>query len=264
MISVRKLHAMPQDTALRRCLRQLESLERQFPFDSLERTYLNELLVWLGSVCPELQAAIDIFSVQDQGQDLKYALFELRSRLQSHLGMEPAEWDLYKSVPEERAGDLETEVNGPLAGVSLYLDGIRSPFNLGSIIRSASAFGCRELLLSPLTVSEEHPRVQRSAMGCRLAMRRMDHGELLEQDVPIALLETGGSRIHEFSPSGQRLILVLGSEELGIHPGLLRAVPVRLSIPLYGPKASLNVGVAAGAALSCLEPIMQGWTSVNE
>ncbi|GAB6088649.1 TrmH family RNA methyltransferase [Spirochaeta dissipatitropha] len=261
MISVRKLQAMPLNTALRRCLRQLESLERQFPLDSLELTYLKELLAWLASVCPELGAAIDLFLGQELDQE--YAFFDLRSRLQGFLGMEPAEWDLYPPAHNESSGLVMEGGNGPLAGVSLYLDGIRSPFNLGSIIRSAAAFGCRELLLSPLTVSEHHPRARRSAMGCRIALRRMDHDELLDQDRAIALLETGGTRIHDFAPLDRHLILVLGSEELGIHPGLLRAVPVRLGIPLYGSKASLNVGVAAGAALSCLEPLMRGWTSGN-
>lgn len=137
----------------------------------------------------------------------------------------------------------------------MYAEDIRSPFNLGSIFRTAEAFGAEKVLVSPLCVSPEHQRAQRSAMGCTeyLPWEVMGLANL-PADVPVFALETGGTPIDEFA-FPEHGIVIVGSEELGISPeALARARYGRVSIPMYGIKASLNVGVAFGI-------LMQYWSA---
>jgi len=171
-------------------------------------------------------------------------------------GSFPAEWDLI--VPGSASAEFTAtgSVSRPyFPGIYAYAEDIRSPFNLGSIFRTAEAFGAERLFISPLCVPPEHPRALRSAMGCveyipweRRAL------EDLSEDMPIFALETGGTPIEEFD-FPERGMVIIGSEELGISPeGLERATYGRVSIPMKGIKASLNVGVAFGI-------LMQSWTA---
>ena len=140
-------------------------------------------------------------------------------------------------------------------GVAVYAEDIRSPFNLGSIFRTAEAFGAERVIVSPLCAPPEHPRAVRSAMGCIdwLPWERLSL-DALPADVPVFALETGGTPIDEFAFPDTGIVIV-GSEELGVSPeGLARASYGRVSIPMKGIKASINVGVAFGI-------LMQEWTA---
>jgi TrmH family RNA methyltransferase len=175
-----------------------------------------------------------------------------RHALLAAIGTFPAEWDLMMG-PEGVAPTLTQRRFFP--GVQAYAEDIRSPFNLGSIFRTAEAFGAERVLLSPLCVPPTHPRAQRSSMGCidYLPWEQLPLADLPE-DVPVFALETGGTPIEEFA-FPERGIVIVGSEELGISPeGLARATYGRVSIPMTGLKASLNVGVAFGV-------LMQAWTA---
>ncbi|AFG36333.1 TrmH family RNA methyltransferase [Spirochaeta africana] len=267
MIALRKLQRMPLETALRHVVRQLEAAERTAVLDAAWRLYLRSLLQWVSEVVPPQQARSMRLSVclellahtrpgsADVSELLIRELNTVRHVLQMQLGLEPAEWDL-----PIQAGGAANATASPLRELDLYLDGIRSPFNLGSILRTAAALGVHGLLLSPDTVDPAHRRAVRSAMGCSLPLQRMERQELIESGRQVVALETGGMDIREYRPLQRDFVLVLGSEELGIHPELLQAADQRLSVPMYGTKASLNVGVAAGAALYA---IMTGLSRVN-
>jgi TrmH family RNA methyltransferase len=111
------------------------------------------------------------------------------------------------------------------------------------------------MFISPLCVPPSHPRAQRSAMGTMdyLPCEELSLAEL-PADVPVFALETGGTPIGEFR-FPEKGIVILGSEELGVSPeGLARASYGRVTIPMTGIKASLNVGVAFGI-------LMQAWTA---
>lgn len=170
------------------------------------------------------------------------------------IGTFPAEWDLiHPSAAAAR--DPASPRTAAFPGISVYAEDIRSPFNLGSVFRTAEAYGAARVLVSPLCVGPDHPRAVRSAMGSvdLLPWERRSLDEL-DRDIPVFALETGGTPIDEFDfPS--RGVVILGSEELGVSPeALVRADYGRVSIPMYGSKASLNVGVAFGV-------LMQAWTA---
>ncbi len=190
-------------------------------------------------------------AAQGSGPELAYRLCNTcRHALLSAAGAVPAEWDLI--VPGDPSGSASRSY---FPGVTVYAEDIRSPFNIGSIFRTAEAFGAERVIVSPLCVPPEHPRAARSAMGALdwLPWERLSLDEL-PRDVPVFALETGGTPIEEFD-FPERGIVIVGSEELGISPeGLARADYGRVSIPMKGIKASVNVGVAFGV-------LMQAWTN---
>lgn len=183
-----------------------------------------------------------------------------KNHLLKIIGALPAEWDLViapHSAPRDSSGALVQRQF--YSGVNVYAEDIRSPFNLGSIFRTAEAFGAEKVLLSPFCVDAEHPRAKRSAMGCidSIPFERTSL-DALPKDVPVFALETGGTPIGEFV-FPKNGICIIGSEELGVSPdALARATYGRVTIPLCGIKASLNVGVAFGVLMSAWVESLRG------
>lgn len=171
-------------------------------------------------------------------------LARLRFRLARHLGIEAADWDF--QAPPDRQGEVQR------FPFSVWLDDLRSPFNVGSIIRTAEAYGFEAVVHSQDTPGTEHPRTKRTAMGTE---HFLEVSPLAIRDVqarwahrPVFALELGGTPVDDFEFPAEGLVLV-GSEELGLSPEALAwadASAGRVSLPLYGRKASLNVGVAFG------------------
>ncbi|MBO4705593.1 MAG: TrmH family RNA methyltransferase [Spirochaetaceae bacterium] len=184
-----------------------------------------------------------------------------RNHLLAIIGTFPAEWDLViaphnQTAPDEFASESRAEKRDFFPGLYVYAEDIRSPFNLGSIFRTAEAFGAEKLFISPFCTPPEHPRAVRSAMGCDklLPWERKPLDEVIAElpnDVAVFSLETGGTDISEFKFPKKGLVII-GSEELGISPDALsKATYGCVTIPMKGMKASLNVGVAFGVLMQC-------------
>ena len=182
---------------------------------------------------------------------LPFILEDLHHALLSALGSEPSDWDF---VDEEGSLDLSKRV---LLPHTLILDRLRSPFNVGSIFRSADSFGIREIWLVEGTASVEHPRAVKSARGCidTVSFCWFSESALIEKlttsSIPLFALELGGTDLESFAfPSPGAA--VIGSEEMGVSPALLGLCDQslgRASIALGGTKGSLNVSVATGIML---------------
>lgn len=167
------------------------------------------------------------------------------------LGAEPADWDFVRDEDGVMTLDASARRTWP---VTLVLDRIRSPFNVGSIFRAADSFGVERIVLIEGTASPEHNRARRTSRGTGMtvAWSYMSEADALDMlkgaDIPVVALEVGGTPVGEFDfpPAGYAII---GSEELGISPGILRAAGFRVGIPMAGSKGSLNVAVSAGIFL---------------
>ena len=172
-----------------------------------------------------------------------------RNILLKAAGTFPAEWDFIHPEGAKAAAEPRRFHEGIFA----FLEDIRSPFNVGSIFRTAEAFGAEKLFLSPGCAPPDHPRARRSAMGSigflPWETRALDD---LPEGLELFALETGGTAIDGFL-FPKRGIVIIGSEELGASPEALEKAASRVSIPLCGIKASLNVGVAFGV-------LMEAWT----
>ncbi len=176
-----------------------------------------------------------------------------RNALLSIIGTFPAEWDLVIAPHSTEKSSVEKRNFFP--GVNVYAEDIRSPFNLGSIFRTAEAMGCEKVFISPQCTDPSQTNAIRSAMGCieTLGYTRCTLDEL-EKESEIFVLETGGTPVQEFEFPRQGTVII-GSEELGVSPEALSKAKGRIvTIPMTGLKASLNVGVAFGI-------LMQEWTN---
>lgn len=224
------------------------SMTREDYTKTLVRIVLNDPAL-LPEAKQELQALLDT-----KPFDERRACNCARNNLLAILGSFPAEWDLViapHANPKDDNGVVKQRDFYP--GVCVYAEDIRSPFNLGSIFRTAEAMGAEKVYISPLCTAPDHPRALRSGMGCieTLGWERKSLDEL-PADVPVFTLETGGTPLSEFV-FPKKGICIIGSEELGVSPaGLARATYGCVSIPMKGLKASLNVGVAFGI-------LMQKW-----
>ncbi len=182
---------------------------------------------------------------------LPFILEDMHHTLLSALGSEPSDWDFV-----DRQGSLDASMRVVLPHI-LILDRLRSPFNVGSIFRSADSFGIEQIWLVEGTASVTHPRAAKSARGCidTVAYQYFSEsaliGKIVDTDIPLFALELGGSDLEAFHfPSSGAA--VIGSEEMGVSPALLSLCDQslgRVSIALGGTKGSLNVSVASGIML---------------
>lgn len=182
-----------------------------------------------------------------------------RNHLLAIIGTFPAEWDLVIAPhPALKNEDGTVKERDFYPGIAVYAEDIRSPFNIGSIFRTAEAMGAQKVYISPCCVDPEQPRAVRSGMGCieTMGYERCSLDQL-PADIPVFALETGGTDINDFD-FPEKGICIIGSEELGVSPeALKRATYGRVTIPMKGLKASLNVGVAFGI-------LMQKWVEFLE
>lgn len=148
-----------------------------------------------------------------------------------------------------RRGDSEAGRGQQIPSVVL-LHNIRSAFNVGSIFRTAECLGFEKVYLTGYTPTPEHRAVVKTAMNTddEMPWEKMELIEaiegLREQGYQIIALETGESAEDLFSFSfAEKSALVLGNEQFGLSSEVLQLADRVLSVPVFGKKNSLNVGV---------------------
>ena len=142
--------------------------------------------------------------------------------------------------------------------LSLVIDGIQDPGNLGTIIRLADWFGIKQIICSSDTVDVYNPKTVQASMGA-IARVKVYYKSLTDwldeiEGIPVygAFLE--GNNIYKEALSSNGLI-VMGNEGNGISPSVEDRITHKLHIPNYPPETetteSLNVAVAT--AIVCSE-----------
>ncbi len=154
-------------------------------------------------------------------------------------------------------------------GITLCLDGIQDPGNMGTILRLADWFGITCLVCSPDTADVFNPKVVQASMGA-LARVKVMYTDLPEfcrkaaekYSLPVYGTYMKGDNLYTTSLPDKALI-IMGNEGTGIRPETETLVTHRLTIPSF-PRGratgmeSLNVGVAT--AIVCSEFKRQQWT----
>jgi TrmH family RNA methyltransferase len=143
----------------------------------------------------------------------------------------------------------------PPRGLTLCLDGVQDPGNLGTILRTAAWFGVTQVVCSPGCADCFNPKVVQSAMGAlfRVPVSVLPLDEYLRGLPPG--VDISGAFLEGDSAYGQSLhepaVLILGNEARGISADLCLHIRRRISIPRFGSGESLNVAMAA--AILCSE-----------
>lgn len=133
----------------------------------------------------------------------------------------------------------------PLKGVQIYLENIRSAHNVGSIVRTAEAFGLGPLFFCPKTAFIDHPKVKDTAMGCEKWLECKIAGNFDKLPRPLIVFETSkiAESLNEFH-FPKSFTVAFGNEEYGCSQELLKTADSIVKIPLRGKKNSLNVANA--------------------
>lgn len=139
--------------------------------------------------------------------------------------------------------------------VSLMLDGIQDPGNLGTIIRIADWFGISNIICSHDCADAYAPKVVQSTMGSIARVNVLYTGLVewvqREGSLPLYAATLDGQSLNELQPVKEGII-VTGNESKGISPALLELCRHRVTIPRLGHAESLNAAVATGIILSHL------------
>ena len=274
MIPVYKLQKLHFSQKVRKIAKEVQLLEiTRFSGDSGLRSLLPQEKAWLRDAVTLLLSEPTFFDHADHAE--KCALEEaarapdertlstFRHVLSQKAGGKiEADWDFIDrsdSKPDKSKRRI-------FAGMQVFLEDIRSPFNTGAIFRSAENFGAEKIFLSPLCASPRHPRAERSAKGCidlvdyeTASLERLEQiAKTTDGGIKIFALETGGCQLKDFAfpvfPS--RAVMLVGNEELGLSPAALSIADNaakggigRVSIPMNGAKGSLNVAVSFGIVM---------------
>ena len=145
------------------------------------------------------------------------------------------------------------------AVLSLALDGVQDPGNLGTIIRIADWFGISDIYCSEDTADAWNPKVVQATMGsiARVNLTYCDLPALLASlptGFPVygTLLDGNDIYQQELTPGG---IIVMGNEGNGISPEVRQLVNRRLLIPDFhqGTERAESLNVAIATAITCSE-----------
>ncbi len=135
-------------------------------------------------------------------------------------------------------------------------ENVQDPGNLGTIIRTALAFGAGGLILTRGSVDIYNPKVVRSAMGALFQLPIATNVELGEchrhlknRGIDIVALSPEAEQSFIDLNYGKKVALLLGNEANGLTPEAEAMVTTRVRIPMHGDVESLNVAIAAGVVL---------------
>ncbi len=154
-------------------------------------------------------------------------------------------------MPEELSIS-EAKINYS-SDLTLVLDGLKDPGNMGTIIRIADWYGIKNIVCSADSVELYNPKVVQSTMGSilRLHIFYTDIenylADLKEVSIYGALLQGQNIYALEGKMNG---ILLMGSESHGISEPLMKYITQPITIPSWGGAESLNVAVATGILCS--------------
>jgi len=156
------------------------------------------------------------------------------------------------AVIEKIQWESDPEIKG---NISLALDTIQDPGNMGTIIRLADWFGIKNIFCSTDCADIYSPKVVQASMGS-ISRVRVEYTDILS-----LLIENNDMRIYAAVLNGMDItkmekisegIIVIGNESKGIHAEMLKLANVQITIPGKGKTESLNAAVATGIILSHL------------
>ena len=152
----------------------------------------------------------------------------------------------------KKAKNVTSEAKGR---ITLVLDTIQDPGNLGTIIRIADWFGVQAIICSENCTDLYNPKVVQSTMGSlgRVTVTYTNIALWLQKnkDINIYAAALNGKNVRELNGMAEGII-VIGNESKGISDEIMQLCSQKITIPKIGEAESLNAAVAAGIILSHL------------
>jgi TrmH family RNA methyltransferase len=146
-----------------------------------------------------------------------------------------------------------------IVGMPLILlaAGLQDPGNLGTLVRSAEAFGATSVLTTPGTVSAWNQKALRASVGSvfRIPVVPVSSEEVASlKNQKVGLLAAVGAADRGVIPAQemdftQPCAILIGNEGAGLSPDWLEMADARVTIPYPGPVESLNAAIAGSLLL---------------
>lgn len=158
-----------------------------------------------------------------------------------------------------RRPDVKVDTTEPRRALTIALDGVQDPGNLGTILRIADWFGIEHVYCSPDTADAFSPKTIQATMGAiaRVKVHYVALPALFEAvgpEVPVYGTFLDGQNLYaqELTPHG---IIVMGNEGNGISPAVSACINRRLFIPSFPAEreTSESLNVAIATAITCAE-----------
>ena len=162
-----------------------------------------------------------------------------------------------KSAPETLFTVPIPEEQGPVFGRVLLAEDMQDPGNVGTMIRTAAAFGFDGILLAGACADPWSPKAVRSSMGAVFRLNIWERGdvnealeELEEENLPLfaAALSEHAEKAGSFR-FPERFVLAVGNEGHGLSEALLDASEKIIRIPMTPGAESLNAATAAAVLM---------------
>ncbi len=141
------------------------------------------------------------------------------------------------------------------ADVVIVLDNVQDPGNVGTILRSAAAFGVHHAVLGKGTAFAWSPKVLRAGQGAHFAINIVEGVDVVKflgvfggDSFALVPSQLGATSIMNANFSGP-VAMLIGSEGSGLAPNVIAAASHRVTIPMPGETESLNAAVCAAIAM---------------
>ncbi|HHJ09942.1 MAG TPA: RNA methyltransferase [Bacteroidetes bacterium] len=152
------------------------------------------------------------------------------------------------------------------SALSLALDNIQDPGNLGTIMRIADWFGIREIFCSEASVDAFNPKVVQASMGSiihtRIYYAALDKliTNTRNQNLPVFGTFLEGTSVFD-SPLPDNALVVFGNESKGISMTLAELIDEKITIPSFPPDSTTmnSLNLSAATAIVCAEFRRRAW-----
>lgn len=213
-----------------------ECIDNNYSIDNI--IYSDELFNTRGG--PELYKKIENYNGLIYVPD---KLYKEISDVESHQGIMAIARFNINSIE-----NLKTK-NNPFL---LLLDEVQDPGNMGTIIRTADAFGIDGIIITEGCVDVYNPKVIRSTMGSifRVPIFHESDGlkaikQLKKDNIKIYSTSLEGSQDIQYTNFKEASLLIIGNESKGVSPALYSLADELIKIPMIGEAESLNVAIAS-------------------
>lgn len=166
---------------------------------------------------------------------------------------------LKKDSDDLKRLDIDDYKKQPKLPVVVVLDNIRSLNNVGSLFRTADAFGMSKIYLCGISATPPNAEIHKTALGAELSVEWSYYSNTLDTALElkaagymlIAVEQTFGSvALNQFEiVDGKPYALIVGNEVNGVQQSVVDICDAAVEIPQCGTKHSLNVSVAAAIAM---------------
>ena len=173
---------------------------------------------------------------------------------QYHWHLEKGQMNLkeHNLLPSLRTKDKKPKADFPKNAI--FLDNVRSAYNVGSILRSTEALRIGHIYFSKKTPFIDNKKVIKTAMGAANIVPCHKKNDLENLPHPLIALDTSDNAISLYNfIFPKNFTLILGNEEYGISDEILKEVNYLVEIPMLGHKNSINVACAFAIAAAQIQ-----------